>query len=284
MIPKKTLIFTDLDGTLLDHTTYSTQAAHPMLTALKQKDIPVIATTSKTSYEVSELYKTLNLHTPFIIENGAAVYIPKGYFNTMPEGTITKGNYWVKTFADDRQKYLDKLHLIAEKYANCYKNFSTLSAEQLAELTGLSVSAAKLANLRQYSEPMQWLSNEQTKEEFIKDLNNLGITVLHGGRFIHLSGNCDKGKAMSWLSHIYKTQLKLPSVTTIALGDSGNDIAMLEAADIAVLIKSPVHSYPKLNNDTSNFIYQTKGLGPVGWYESLSFILNIFPKGGLSYG
>lgn len=283
MIAKHTIIYTDLDGTLLDHSTYSTEAAEPMLSELKQANIPVIATTSKTSYEVTELYKKLDLNTPFIIENGAAVYIPKHFFIDQPKGTVLKGNYWVKTFADDRQIYLEKLNSIAQEYVGEYRNFSALSPEELAKITGLSVPAAKLANLRQYSEPVQWLGSEKTKVDFINTLQKLGVHVLQGGRFIHLSGDCDKGKAMSWLSQIYQTQHKLPSVTTIALGDSGNDIAMLEAADIAVLIKSPVHSYPTLNN-ASNFIYQTKGLGPVGWHESLSFILNIFPKGGLSYG
>ncbi len=283
MIAKQTIIFTDLDGTLLDHSTYSTNAAKPMLAALEHENIPVVATTSKTSYEVVELYQKLGLSTPFIIENGAAVYIPKNYFKWQPKETKAVGNYWVKSFADDRQSYIDKLHLLADKYAGCYRSFSEFSAEQLADITGLTVPAAKLANLRQFSEPVQWLSDEKTKTNFIKDLQALDVHVLQGGRFIHLSGQCDKGKALSWLASEYQNQLNLSSITTIALGDSGNDIAMLEAADIAVLIKSPVHSYPKLS-EAASFIYQTKGLGPVGWTESLSFILNISPNGGLSYG
>ena len=36
------LVFTDLDGTLLDHDTYSFEAALPCINLLKNNDIPII--------------------------------------------------------------------------------------------------------------------------------------------------------------------------------------------------------------------------------------------------
>ena len=51
----KTLVFTDMDGTLLDHHTYSFEAAKPTLMTLAHKGIPVIPTTSKTFAELQPL-------------------------------------------------------------------------------------------------------------------------------------------------------------------------------------------------------------------------------------
>ena len=46
------LVFTDLDGSLLDHDTYDWQPASAWLTRLEQRAIPVIPTTSKTRAEL----------------------------------------------------------------------------------------------------------------------------------------------------------------------------------------------------------------------------------------
>ena len=42
------VIYTDLDGTLLDHHTYSFDAARSTIAALSERGIPVIPCTSKT--------------------------------------------------------------------------------------------------------------------------------------------------------------------------------------------------------------------------------------------
>ena len=76
MLKEKIIIFTDLDGTLLDHTTYSFEAAIPMLALIKRHNIPLIIVTSKTKDEVLRIQKHLDLRAPFIVENGAGIFIP----------------------------------------------------------------------------------------------------------------------------------------------------------------------------------------------------------------
>lgn len=52
--PKQNIIiFTDLDGTLLDHNSYDFSEALEMLSYIKNHNIPLILTTSKTKIEVS---------------------------------------------------------------------------------------------------------------------------------------------------------------------------------------------------------------------------------------
>ena len=68
------VIFTDLDGTLLDHDTYSAEAARSVLEKVTARGIPVIPATSKTYSEVVEFRDSMNLTHAFIVENGAACY------------------------------------------------------------------------------------------------------------------------------------------------------------------------------------------------------------------
>ena len=62
-------------------------------------------------------------------------------------------------------------------------------------------------------------------------------TVTHharGGRFISIQSQFDKGEAMKW----WQARQNPPLPLLIALGDSPNDLSLLAAADVAVVIKS----------------------------------------------
>lgn len=265
------LIFSDLDGTLLDHFTYQTTAANQALTQLKQENIPVILNTSKTFAELEIINGDLELNAPFIVENGAAIYIPKNTFKTQPEDTVAIGDYWVKSFCLPRLYWLNLLSEQTNEFKKCYHGFSTIPVSTLAQITGLSLDDAKRAKQRQYGEPILWLGDEPTKSRFIEHLISLGANVVQGGRFLHVGGYCDKGQALIWLTEQYRENLDFPSIVTIALGDGENDISMLEAADIAVQIRSPVHEFPTLSRQFK--VIQTESYGPEGWNEALQDIL-----------
>lgn len=278
------IIFTDLDGTLLDHHNYSFDAALPVLEQLKSSKVPVIATTSKTKAEVLALYKKVRLNTPFIVENGAAIYLPKSQFTNLSTKANDEGEYWQITFSKPRHQFQQIIEQLRPEFGSKFIAFSDMSTKDITRLTGLIHDKAELAQQRQFGEPVQWLGNEIDKQLFIDKAKQLGAGILVGGRFIHLSGDCDKGKALTFTKELYKVQWQHSAIITIALGDSGNDIAMLEAADIAVQIRSPSHSYPILKNKTQQFIYQSQGYGPVGWSEALTFILNLSATEALAYG
>ena len=265
-----------MDGTLLDHHSYSFQPAVPMLEQLEQHNIPVIPNTSKTFAELMTLREKIKLDTPFIVENGAAVYIPKTTF-PKPEDTTSDGDYWVKAFSKPRQFWLVLLAQYAGDFKSCYKGFSDMTDDELSLATGLSLKDAHLANTRQFSEPLNWLGDEKQKSDFTIKMQAAGANVLQGGRFVHISGKCNKGIAMNWLSAQYEKYYKLDNAKQITknvgLGDSFNDNDMLEAADIAVQIKSPKHSYPELFR-TDN-LWQSTKTGPAGWTECLQQILKL---------
>jgi len=266
------LIFTDLDGSLLDHHNYSHEAADALLTQLAIQKIPVIPVSSKTAAELELIRASLNNQHPFIIENGAAVYIPIGYFEQQPEDTQQIGNFWVKQFVDERKHWQQLIQQLKPKYLDQFKTFSELGIDGIIALTGLNVHTAARAAKRQFGEPISWQGNGNLKQQFIDEIEQLGGHVLQGGRFIHVSGQCDKGKALEWLHQLYLSAATTTDIKTLAIGDSHNDKAMLEQADYALLIRSPAHSLPEINRDKHLFV--STQLGPKGWSEGVKLILD----------
>ncbi|WP_296405824.1 HAD-IIB family hydrolase [Psychrobacter sp.] len=266
----KTLIFTDMDATLLDHYTYSFEAAKTTLGMLKSKKIPVIPTTSKTYAEMQPLMERIGLKGPFIVENGAAIYIPSSCLENNSNRTIDENGFWCHQFIAGKDHWIGLLSQLKNQYAGQYKQFSKMSISEIQDCTGLDAESASLAVQREFGEPVLWLGNDAKKAKFIDAIKDKGASVLEGGRFIHVSGECDKGKALKWLANKYKNQYKTDT-KTIALGDSNNDIAMLEAADVAVRILSPANPPPYVNKDK---VYTSTLMGPEGWSEMLTQLLS----------
>lgn len=261
------LVFTDMDGSLLDHYTYQFDEAVATLEQLKQQQIPVIPITSKTQAELEHLRLTLENTHPFIIENGAAVFIPKGYFSQQPEDTVEQGDYWVKAFVSTREHWQQLIAKVTSKYEGQFTTFTDAGIDGIVEMTGLDAEAGARAAQRQYGEPLAWEGNSEEKRGFIAELRQLGANVLEGGRFVHVSGKSDKGVALKWLTQIYQAQETDQKVSTIALGDSQNDIAMLEVADCAVIILSPTHGLPTIKRKQQMFV--SSETGPAGWAEGI---------------
>ncbi|MFQ6092792.1 MAG: HAD hydrolase family protein [bacterium] len=69
------IIFTDLDGTLLDRQAYSYREAEPALDLIKKRDIPLIFCSAKTRAQQEVYRKELDFHGRFIVEDGGAVFV-----------------------------------------------------------------------------------------------------------------------------------------------------------------------------------------------------------------
>ena len=272
MLNRQLLVYTDLDGSLLDHHDYNHEAADSMLAELERMHVPVIPATSKTAAELLAIRKELSNKHPFIVENGAAVYIPENYFRTRPPNTAIVNGFWVKAFTEPRQYWQSLLQTLNKDFEGCYTTFEQAGVNGVMELTGLAPGKAGQASMRDYSEPVSWHGTETEKEKFIKRLEEHGATVLQGGRFLHVSGNCNKGTALHWLTRQYQSEDSGQSVITIAAGDSPNDVAMLEAADIALIIRSPVNEMPVI--DRHHRCFRSSDFGPKGWVEGINIVLD----------
>lgn len=269
------LIFTDLDGSLLDHYTYSWAPAKAVLSRLKKRSIPVIPTTSKTAAELLELRAAIDLDSPFIVENGAAVCLPREqgelWKDVASREVVEKNDYLIHSLARPRAHWLQMLDEIREDYPGSFEGFATMSLERIIELTSLEREGATKALDREYGEPVHWSGNEGEKASFISCLSGKGARVLEGGRFLHIGDHVDKGMALGWLADCFKRRYPHRQVVTVALGDGNNDVDMLERADYAVIIRSPVHDPPAVKRQDT---IVTEQLGPAGWAEAVQGLLD----------
>ncbi|SMF01520.1 mannosyl-3-phosphoglycerate phosphatase [Alteromonadaceae bacterium Bs31] len=264
------IISTDLDGTLLDHFSYKWDAAKPSLDKLTTLAIPVIINTSKTFEEVLLLQEDMSIFQPFVVENGSGAYFPKSQYPEQPPGSEARGDHWQITLGCPRKEIVNFLQRLRKEKKWDFQGFSDMSLDDVISLTGLAAENAKLALLRSFSEPLIWHDSEENYQAFVKRVEEQNLRVIKGGRFIHILGQTDKGKAIIWCKNYLQT-LSKQAASLIALGDSPNDIDMLNIADFPVLIKSPTHDYPEISSGSN--IIKTKGFGPVGWHEAIEQLI-----------
>ncbi len=75
------VLFSDLDGTILDHHTYSYSESVEGINILKDQNVPLVLVSSKTFPEMKEIHKELELNHPFIFENGGGIAYPEAQGN-----------------------------------------------------------------------------------------------------------------------------------------------------------------------------------------------------------
>ncbi|PLX85455.1 MAG: mannosyl-3-phosphoglycerate phosphatase [Desulfuromonas sp.] len=267
------LVFTDLDGTLLDHHSYSYEPALPALQRLAAAAVPVIFNSSKTAAEIDQLRRELDNRHPFIVENGSAVCSPAGYFipDALP-GAHAGQACAVRTFGPGYPDILGRLHRIREGAGCRFRGFSDMTRDELATVTGLDPAAAARAQQRHASEPLLWEDTDAALEQFRRDLRKSELSLVRGGRFFHVMGEVDKADALRWLTNRYRQTWPNRRWQTVALGDSPNDRAMLEAADLAVTIP-PAEGRP-LQLARNTHVICPADPGPRGWQDAMTRILN----------
>jgi mannosyl-3-phosphoglycerate phosphatase len=265
------LIFSDLDGTLLDHKTYSFEAAKPALNALKLRDIPLIFCSSKTRPEI-EMYRELtgNDH-PFISENGGGIYVPQDYeTNSFDYDTKTDG-YKVIALGTQYDTLVAVLNSVSQDTGIKVRSFSEMKISEISEYTGLDPSLAELSKMREYDEPFIILGNDEAAECIKQEIIGRGFNYTQGSMFHHIMGKNDKGKAVKRLVPIFKR--RFPELSSAGLGDSLNDLPMLEAVDIPILVQKPDGKYDQ--RISIDKLVHADGVGPVGWNRSVLELLGI---------
>lgn len=264
------LVFTDLDGTLLNHDDYRYDAALPMLAWLQEHQIPVIAVTSKTRVEVEGLLQALSLEEPFVVENGSGVFIPLTDERFEPTTTdipqqAGQGHRCLYLGCTYEQARIG-LQTLAQRLNQPLQGFGDMSVAELIALTGLSSEEALKAQTREFTEPFVNLGLAPTELE--QHVAEIGFQVLVGDRFCHLIGlGAGKGKAVQLLVQCY--QAPQTPIKTVGLGNSPNDLAMLKAVDIPIVIPGAKGPHPGLAHQGWQI---APAPGSQGWAMAMSQI------------
>lgn len=249
------LVFTDLDGTLLEHGSYSHAPAAPALAALRAHRIPLILASSKTAAEIAPLHAELQLgDAPAIVENGAGLYDP------------ARGPQ-----ADDADyaRIRAALAALPADLRRLYRGFGDMSVAEVVAATGLSPAGAALARKRCFSEPGLWSGDADGEAALLAALAEHGIAGRHGGRFLTLSLGRTKADAMA------EVAARLRADTTVALGDAPNDAEMIAAADHGIWVRNDhAPPVPRQPGPARGRIRYTTEPGPTGWNAAVLALLD----------
>jgi len=268
------IVFTDLDGTLLDLVTYSYEKSIAGVKRLKEIGVPLIFCSAKTRAEQEVYRRKLESFHPFIVENGGAIFIPRGYFPFSFEYHKSVNELLVIELGTSYKKVRQLLSKVREESGLRFRGFGDMSDEEVAEETGLDIDSAKLAKQREYDETVIIESEAKQSpitsgeiDEFLQKIKQAGLNWTHGGRFYGVMGDNDKGKAVKIVTGLYREMWG--EIETIGVGDSLNDLPMLSTVDIPILVQK--RDYTWENIDVPN-LRKVQGIGPEGWSRAIKEI------------
>jgi mannosyl-3-phosphoglycerate phosphatase len=228
------IVFSDLDGCLLDRRTFSAEAARPAVDALAEAGIPLVFCTSQTRAEVEHHRRILDNDDPFVVENGGAIFIPRGYFPFPHALTRTEGCYAVVELGVRYERLVRLFQDIRRTTGLDLRGFSDMTEDEIVSLTGLDPTSAARAKVRDYDEPFTASLTPIEEGILIEEARSRGLTVSRGGRFFHLMGGHSKGLAAELLIRLYRTRWR--PLPVVALGEGANDLSLLLLADHPVVI------------------------------------------------
>ncbi|AEC52370.1 mannosyl-3-phosphoglycerate phosphatase [Pyrococcus sp. NA2] len=223
------IIFLDIDKTLIPE--YDPEPAKPIIEELKRRGFEIVFNSSKTRAEQEYYRRELGIDSPFISENGSAIFIPKGYFPFDIKGKETKDYIVIELGVS-----VDVIRRELKRLENFYglKYYGNSSKEEIVEFTGMPEDLVPLAMEREYSETVfRW-----SRESWKRNIEEKGFAVTMGSRFFSVHGKSDKGKAAKLIIDFYR---RLGPVRSYAVGDSYNDFPMFDVVDNAFIIGNLRH-------------------------------------------
>lgn len=258
----KILIFTDLDGSLLNRENFDFSAIKKFLKDLLYNDIFIIPNSSKTAKEIVIFNEELGEKLPYISENGSAIHDLNLINANFPEKiTLSREiNEIIKIF---KKKVPSNLR------SKC-TFLNELDKKKQQTILGLPTKKIKYALNRDYTLPFKFNGNKNHKEDLNKYVRESGLTLQEGGRVINLCDKVSKLQAMKNVIKVFK-KVNNEKLITIGVGDNFNDLEMLRNSDIPCLVFNDKFTLEKIN---INDCIVSKKPAPEGWEEIVKMALD----------
>ena len=259
---QKILIFSDLDGTLLNRDTFSFDEIKNYILYLISNDISLIPNSSKTKEEINEFNKKLGEDLPYIVENGAAIFDLHLINSNFPEEIVLS-----REIEEILSIFNEK---IPKNLVSKLKFLHNLDLSDQMKILGLSKEKIRNALKRKYSIPLLFNGNISEKREIKNLVKSAGLTLQEGGRVINLCDNVSKSTAMKKVLKLFN-KISNDKLTTIAVGDNFNDLEMLKNSDIPCLVFNDKFTLETIN---INNCLVSKKSAPEGWEEIVKLALD----------
>ena len=254
MNKNKILIFTDLDGSILDRDTFKFDQIKQYMKKLLNSGVIIIPNSSKTESEIIEFNQELGENLAYISENGSVINGLNILNSNFPNKII---------LSREKEELIDIFkNKVPENLQRKCKFISNLNKKDQISIFGLNENKLKNALKRKYTEPFLFEGNKIEKKDLLKILKKKSLTMQEGGRVINLCDNVNKVKSMNKILRIYK---KIESyIKVIAVGDNYNDLDMLKNSDLPCLVFNDQFKEDQINID--NLIISNMP-SPEGWAD-----------------
>jgi mannosyl-3-phosphoglycerate phosphatase len=236
LLAPRHLIFTALEGALVDPHTDSFAGAEEALSELERRKIAYVLLTSRTREEIEPIRRKLGHNHPFVTENGGGIFFPDGYFSLRIPGAVRTARYLSVAQGRPYAEVCEALDDIADESAVGVAGFHHMSLREIADNTGLRPRSAELARAREFDEPFFFTSSdEKAIARFVETARARGFDTRRGPTFWHLSARCDASRAVRSLAQLFReaTHIKL---RLVGIGGGDQDLPWLRAVDHAVLL------------------------------------------------
>ena len=268
------VVFTDIDGTLIDIFTGQFDATRLLVKKLTESKIPLILCSSKTKVEQELIREEAELSEPFIVENGGAIFLPLSYFDgTLNFKARKTDNYQVIELGKPAAIIMSKLKELRENYDLDFRAASEMSIDELCKIALMEKEAALRMIQREYGETIVEINNRDFNK-FVTKVEDIGLKVISGGRFMDVTGGNNKGTAVKVLINLFKYKYK-NKVVFFGIGDSPNDESMLQLVDFPMLVQRTDGTWQSSHIEK---IMRLKGVGPEGWKLAFNEIMNYFKR------
>ena len=246
----------------------------PVIQQLKSLKIPVVPVTSKTRAEVTTLRQDVGLSDPFVTENGSGIFIEVNHNPFDQPPGEQEGDFYVVDLGCPYVQARAGLRVIANELRHSLLGFGDMTIARLEKYTGLSAKDAQEAKAREFSEPFI-TPKAVTAEQIVEAVEAVGFKVVVGDRFSHLIGpEAGKGNAVKRLVALYQSILPAgETIVTVGLGNSPNDLDMLENVDHAIVLPGVDGPHPQLC-DRGFAIAPSSA--PQGWVDAVTAICQKF--------
>lgn len=270
------VVFSRLDPAVLDDSTRARETLREGLGRLAARGIPVVVGSRATRAEVELLREELGLTDPFIAENGAAVFVPRGYFPfPLPASGMRSGYHtFERSIAHDA--VVRALRRAASQARVSVVGFSDMSISEVARETGLTLLQARLAKLREYDEPFRVLDQEAAaRARLLKTLRGAGLHVWSEGRFDHAVGSADMGACVGLLRGLYARRRPL---VTVGVGTADADLDLLKRVDVPVLVPAGTRRGPVAVTRAVPGARMARSSSPDAWVDAVEEALSEVPE------
>jgi mannosyl-3-phosphoglycerate phosphatase len=212
----RVVVFTSVDGTLLDERTFDAGPAREAVARLHSAGVPVIPVSVMTLDEITPIAADLQMQHAMIVEAGGAI-------------ARWSGERWdVEPCGPPAETLLDVVLDIENRSGANLLVYSALPLDEASQLSGRSGEMLRASTHRCFSEPFVIETGDFDRVR--KAAAAVGFSVRRGRRFLHLCRSCDEGEAFSRLRDELQCDL------AIAVGGASVDAEVLERADIAIIV------------------------------------------------